>query len=124
MIHLDTNDLIRSLVPKTQQAQQLDSWIMAGETISASAMVWSEFLCGPLSQTQAAAAMAILAGVESVTAIDAALAAELFNKSGRRRGSLADCIIAAVALRSGASLATDNRADFAPLADMGLTLVP
>jgi predicted nucleic acid-binding protein len=124
MIHLDTNYLIRSLVPYTQQAAQLDSWILAGETIGVSAMAWSEFLCGPLSATQASSAVGILAGIESVTASDAALAADLFNKSGRRRGSLADCIIAAVALRSGASLATDNRVDFAPLVNLGLALIP
>jgi predicted nucleic acid-binding protein len=123
MIHLDTNYLIRSLVPGTPQAARLDSWVLAGETISTSAMAWSEFLCGPLSPTHTSAALAILATVESVTAADAALAADLFNKSGRRRGTLADCIIAAVALRSGASLATDNRADFAPLVNFGLTLV-
>jgi len=124
MIQLDTNYLIHSLVPDTKQAAQLDSWILSGETISTSAMAWSEFLCGPLSATHASAALAILAGIEFVTASDAALAAELFNKSGRRRGSLADCIIAAVAIRSAASLATDNRNDFAPLANFGLTLVP
>jgi predicted nucleic acid-binding protein len=124
MIHLDTNYLIRSLVPQTQQAGQLDSWILAGETICASAMAWSEFLCGPLSPAHASAAVALLASIEPVTAGDAILAADLFNKSGRRRGSLADCIIAAVALRSGASLATDNRADFAPLVSLGLALVP
>jgi len=124
MIHLDTNYLIRSLVPKSEQAAQLDSWILAGETISTSAMAWSEFLCGPLSPAHTSAALAVLALVESVTAGDAALAADLFNKSGRRRGSVADCIIAAVALRSGASLATDDRAGFAPLANLGLRLVP
>jgi predicted nucleic acid-binding protein len=124
MIHLDTNYLIRSLVPKTEQAAKLDSWILAGETISTSAMAWTEFLCGPLSPTQTSAALAVLAAVESVTASDAVLAADLFNKSGRRRGSLADCIIAAVALRSGASLATDNRTDFAHFANLGLILIP
>jgi len=123
MIHLDTNYLIRALVPNTQQAAQLDSWIMAGETISISAMAWSEFLCGPLSPTQTAAALALLTTVESVTAADAALAGDLFNKSGRRRGSLADCIIAAVALRAGASLATDDRG-FTQLANMGLAVIP
>jgi predicted nucleic acid-binding protein len=63
MIHLDTNYLIRSLVPKTEEASQLDSWILAGETIGASAMAWSEFLCGPLSPTHISAALAVLAAV-------------------------------------------------------------
>lgn len=121
MIHLDTNYLIRCLVPNTQQAAQLDSWILAGETIGTSAMAWSEFLCGPVSPTHSSAALALMAAVESVTVIDAALAADLFNKSGRRRGSLADCIIAAVAIRSGASLATDNRAISLPWRSTPLT---
>jgi predicted nucleic acid-binding protein len=114
MIHLDTNYLIRSLVPNSAQAAQLDSWALAGETISTSAMAWSEFLCGPLSAAHTGAALAVLSDVEPVTAADAALAADLFNKTGRRRGSLADCIIAAIAIRSGASLATENQADFTP----------
>ncbi|MGA2233615.1 MAG: PIN domain-containing protein [Tepidisphaeraceae bacterium] len=124
MIHLDTNYLIRALVAKSDQAVQLDSWILAGETIGTSAMAWSEFLCGPLSPAQTSSALVVLSAVESVTSNDAALAADLFNKSGRRRGSLADCIIAAVAMRANASLATANRADFMPLANLGLTLVP
>jgi predicted nucleic acid-binding protein len=122
MIHLDTNYLIRALVPGTPQAAQLNTWIISGESIGICAMAWAEFLCGPVSAAQAAAAVAILGLVESVSSADASVAANLFNSSGRRRGSLADCIIAAVAMRFGASVATENRADFNPFA--GLRLVP
>jgi predicted nucleic acid-binding protein len=124
MIHLDTNYLIRSLVAGTPQAAQVDAWIVAGETISMCAMAWAEFLCGPLTPAQSAAALAILSPIEPVTAVDATLTADLFNKAGRRRGSLADCVIAAVAIRSGASLATENRRDFNPFVSEGLKLIP
>jgi predicted nucleic acid-binding protein len=124
MILLDTNYLIRSLVAGTPQAAQLDAWLIAGESISISSMAWCEFLCGPLSPDQAAAAATLISSVEAITVVDATRAAELFNKGGRRRGSLADCIIAATALRFGASLATENRADFVPFISEGLAIVP
>ena len=54
---------------------------------------------------------------------DALLAARLFNQSGRRSRTLADCMIAAIAIRSRASLATLNPADFKPLVPHGLLLV-
>jgi predicted nucleic acid-binding protein len=64
MIHLDTNYLIRSLVPQTQQAARLDSWILAGETISTSAMAWCEFLCGPVEMVMARAAWPLRSSVD------------------------------------------------------------
>ena len=87
-----------------------------------SAVAWAELLCGPVAP----------AGVELVGRVvndrvpfgegEAVLAARLFNDSGRRRGSLADCMIAATAIRAGVALATENPGDFRRFTAAGLTL--
>ena len=83
-----------------------------GVRLGMSAIGWTEFLCGPLDQRQLALAAAIVGEPEPFLSEDSSKTAELFNRSGRRRGSLIDCMIAAIAIRVGASLATANPSDF------------
>jgi predicted nucleic acid-binding protein len=112
IIHLDTSFLIRALSPNSSEDKQLRGWMADGARLGMSAIGWTEFLCGPLDQRQLALAAAIVGEPEPFVAEDSGKTAELFNRSGRRRGSLIDCMIAAVAIRMGASLATANHSDF------------
>ena len=122
MILLDTSFLIRALVAGSAQDRQLRHWLAYQEPIGISSIAWAEFLCGPV---QAAMLEVVRRFVTVRTAFDeddALLAAELFNGSGRRRGSLADCMIAATAIRARAALATANVADFRRFCSAGLEL--
>jgi len=123
MIHLDTNFLIQSLLPGTRSAVQLQTWVSNGEELGISTIAWSEFLCGPLKPSDSVLAQTFLSPPESLLTQDAEKAAELFNATGRRSRSLADCQIAAVALRCGAKLATVNNSDFAVFKNHGLILL-
>ncbi len=123
MIHLDTNFLIQVLLPGSAAEIKLQTWLRAGEDVGISTIAWSEFLCGPLTSRDESLARTLLVTLESFLAADAHKAAELFNATGRRSRSLADCQIAAVALRAGAHLATDNASDFSLFKSHGLVLV-
>ena len=111
-VHLDTSFLIRALWAGTRQDKMLRGLLETGRELSMSSIAWAEFLCGPLDDTQLDMARRITPELIPFTDKDAALTAELFNESGRRRSSLTDCMIAATALRCQARLATSNRADF------------
>jgi len=100
----------------------LRQWLESSEPLQASTIVWTEFLCGPLSDMETSLARDLLQEVIPLSAQHAALAARLFDSSGRRRGSLADCMIAAVAIQSDAQLATSNPRDFVRLEPYGLIL--
>jgi predicted nucleic acid-binding protein len=122
MIHLDTNFLIDALVAGSAAEARLVGWLASGETIGISAVAWGEFLCGPLSPSADTAARRLLPDAEPMGRADAEQAAKFFNLTGRRSKSFADCAIAAIAVRTGASLATGNLSDFAPLVPHGLAL--
>ncbi len=122
MIHLDTSFLIRALDPGSTEDRKLRRWIGAGETLGMSTVAWAEFLCGPLARSDIELAAEIVGEHCDFKPEHAVIAARLFNESGRRRGSLIDCMIAAAALADSAPIATANAADFHRFKDSGLTM--
>ena len=122
MIHLDTSFLIRMLEPGSPESHLMET-TDSDEPVLVSAVAWAEFLCGPLVPGERELALETLDGQRDCTIEDAAIAARLFNESGRRRGSLPDCLIAAAAMQHGARLATANSTDFRRFESAGLTFV-
>ncbi len=121
--HLDTNFLIDALVPGSREEALILAWLTQGDEVKISALAWGEFLCGPLPSTAEPIARSLFPVAEALTGGDAEVAARLFNLSGRRSKSFADCCIAAVAIRESAHLATANRDDFKAMIPQGLNLV-
>jgi predicted nucleic acid-binding protein len=122
MIHLDTNFLIQALVSNSAAEVKMQNWLTHGEHMGLSSIAWSEFLCGPLTPKDRELAQLLFTEPEPFLAADANKSAELFNATGRRSRSLADCQIAAVALRCGAQLATGDKSHFQLFQRHGLLL--
>jgi predicted nucleic acid-binding protein len=123
MIHLDTNYLIGLLVRGSPPAIDVDKWLAAGESLAASAVAWSEFLNGPVTPVEIGwVELVIQSRVVPFGQPEAVVAADLFNKTGRRRGSRFDCFIAATAILAKAEVATANQSDFKPFMSHGLKL--
>lgn len=123
MIHLDTSFLIRALHPGSAQDALLRTWLRDREPIGMSALAWAEFLCGPVPSGHVRAAETVVPARVPLLEEDAVRGAQLFNASGRRRGTLLDCLIAATAMRADAGLATTNAADFKRLVGDGLRIL-
>ena len=123
MIHLDTGFLIRALVRNSPEDIKLRDWLRSNTQVEMSSIAWAEFLCGPVEKNDIALANRIVPDRQPFTDEDAAAAARLFNISGRRRGTFIDCMIAAVALGAGVSLATTNPEDFRRLETAGLQII-
>jgi predicted nucleic acid-binding protein len=124
MTHLDTNYLICLLVRGSQEAAKVDQWLVVNEQLACSAIAWSEFLNGPVTIAEAGQVETIIQSrIIPFGKADAALASDLFNKTGRRRGSRFDCLIAATAILNQSGLATVNQSDFKAFVTYGLNLV-
>jgi predicted nucleic acid-binding protein len=123
VIQLDTSFLIRALVAGSPQDAMLRRWLQDRTPLAVSAVVWTEFLCGPLKPREIQLAELVTGEVLPYGPDEAAVAAELFNGTGRRRGSLLDCMVAAAALSRNASLATANPADFRRFEASGLKVL-
>ncbi len=123
MIHLDTNYLIGLRVKGSPEAQEVDDWLAARQTLATSAVAWTEFLNGPVTPLEVERAEVILQSrIIPFGQPEAVLAAELFNKTGRKRGSRFDCLIAATAIVAQAEVATVNQSDFKVFVPHGLKL--
>jgi predicted nucleic acid-binding protein len=123
MIHLDTSFLIRGLVHGSAEDRVLRKWLKDGEPLGMNTVAWTELLCGPLEESHLEHATRVVSERVPFLEEDAVVSARLFNESGRRRGSLIDCMIAASALRAGEPLATANVADFRRFAAYGLAIL-
>ncbi len=122
MIHLDTSFLIRALVQGSLEDESLRVWVAAGETLGMSVIAWTEFICGPVNDTALSLASVVVKKRLDYTEAMAVTAARLFNGSGRRRGSMIDCMIAAAAIETNATIATANPSDFRRFKAFGLVL--
>lgn len=123
MIHLDTSFLIRGLLKGSPEDRLLRTWLRTETPLAMSTVSWTEFLCGPVERGEIELASNIVGERVPFHSQDSNMAARLFNHAGRRRGSLVDCMVAAVAIHSGAELATSDLADFAKLEPFGLKLL-
>jgi predicted nucleic acid-binding protein len=123
MICLDTNYLIRSLMPGTMEASRMIAWTKAGLILATPAVVWYEFLCGPVSSLQVDTMRAFVRDIVSFGESYATESARIFNAVGRARRLRVDVMIAGTAIALGAPLATNNVADFSIFLEHGLELV-
>jgi predicted nucleic acid-binding protein len=123
MIHLDTTFLIGVVNRHLPVEQALVGWLRQGETFSASAIAWTEFLNGPVKPLHIQQMTVLIQDrVIPFGRNEAEIASQLFNQTGRRRTTQPDCFIAATAIRAGVRLATQNQKHFALFASFGLRL--
>lgn len=123
-ILLDTNYLIKALIPNSTEAAHIGAWIEKKIDLITSSICWYEFLCGPVDTNGIEVMEMILQGrIIPFTGDQSREAASLFNRTGRKRSLRVDSMIAAAAIISNAALATDNNRDFSLFEELGLTLV-
>ena len=122
-LHLDTNALIALSDPSHALFQIIEQRLREGWIAGTDVVAWHEYVRGPLlAEDRERALLIVEYRVGALTRDIAEQAATLFNGSGRRRGSTADCLIAAACIREDAQLITQNTQDFVPFLSQGLKL--
>ncbi len=122
MICLDTNFLIRALLPGTHEALAIEEWLGSRELLGIPAVCWYEFLCGSTEEEERLALTLLKGGILPFTTAEARVAASGFRSLKKPRRLRVDDMIAANAIVARAPLATSNRADFEPFLAHGLEL--
>ncbi|MCX6971310.1 MAG: type II toxin-antitoxin system VapC family toxin [Verrucomicrobia bacterium] len=122
MICLDTNYLIRALIPGTRDAAHVEAWIGAGENIILPTVAWYEFLCGCTKEEEHLALALLTGGLQPFGDAEARVSAHSFRSIRTPRHLRVDAMIAGTAIAADALLATNNRADFRPFVAHGLRL--
>jgi len=114
VIHLDTSVLIEAFTGARRSAPALRLVLGRGERIAIATLVLYEWLRGPRLEVELAYQEALLPAAEALPfgPREAALAAELCRKVSRARGREVDLAVAACSMMAGASLWTENAADF------------
>jgi len=124
LIHLDTNALIALADPAGGVVRLVRERVQSGMLPATSAVAWHEFVRGPLMPDELLRVERVVgARVQPVSRSISELAARLFNATGRRRASTADCFIAANAIEQDAELLTADSDGFKLFAPLGLKLV-
>ena len=123
MICLDTNYLIRALIPGTPDAKRVEAWVASGESIILPTVAWYEFLCGCTDEEEQLAIVLLTGGLHPFGDKEARIAARSFRSVKTPRHLRVDTMIAGTAIAANARLATNNRADFKPFVAHGLQLV-
>jgi predicted nucleic acid-binding protein len=123
---LDTSVLIDALRLRRRRRQWLAELVRAGHTLATSALNVAEVYAG-MRPSEEAETKAFLSALEcyEITASVAEVAGRLksqWSKKGRTL-TLADMLVAAVALQQGCPLATDNGRDF-PMPKLQLYELP
>ena len=96
---LDTNALIALSDPQHKMFQTIEASLRRGARASTCSVVWHEYVREPLlDQDRARALRVIESRMIALERRNAEMAAELYNATGRRLGSTADCLIATVAM--------------------------
>jgi predicted nucleic acid-binding protein len=122
MICLDTNYLIRALIPQTKEAIAVESWLGSREPLCMPAVAWYEFLCGSTGEEEGLARALLAGGILPLRDPEAQVAAAGFRLLNKPRRLGVEAMIAATAIVANAPLATNDRDDFAPFIPHGLEL--